>query len=807
MKNNLLIWIFAVLILVAMPIHASFVSEWKTTTTNQNIHLPLISSGTYDFNITWGDGTLIEHVTSYNSANATHTYAVAGFYNVTITGTITGFEFNNAGNKNEIYWVHNWSNLRFTNTGNYFNGCSHLNIDANDSMNLTGLNSLTNTFYNSDLTIFRNADKIDTSSIVLFNNLFAYSNFNSNISNWDTHNAQQLAGVFASTPFNYSINDWDISHVWTFYGMFENAPYNYALDKWTQFSTSHDVYLTNMFKNSKFNQPIQTWDFSHVSELAGMFQNNKKFNQNLSDIDVSHCSNFYRMFDSSNFNNEVWNWNLTGATKTYYMFYNAYYFDDNSISSWDMSTIQDMSYMFEGVHEYTTLNLHDWNVKSVTNTEYMFYGILQLHENLTTWNTSKLKNARYMFRGIVQQTWIDVSTWDTHNLQDTTQMFVGNYFLNNPQFNDWNTTNLKHVDSMFSSSNLKSRLDNWDIHNLTTATYFIWTGNYPTENYNLLLINWSRQDVKTGVTIKIGSQVSSLLANESKYYLINNKSWVIEDSGYKYTLTFAFNNLNSSWLTIGNHKRFGYCEHNNDDNLVIMTNTTLMQPLIYSNGSVIVTLNTTDIFNNVSWVINCSDSHNSAEFVFNNPFDLQRPNSTNNQGYSYANNSIMKINLTDNYKLHSFKIQCDDGFNFSIVLDNSTYNFTRAISINQSCRYNFTDTASNFKSLAYNYSFLIHATNTTNSTTSNTISTNSCPQTLTMALMFVLVYGLAVWLILIGFGYFGYQNSVFGIIGSVVWLFASFAVTGCNMMIGYALVLGGVTWLAIFSINIWKFKV
>jgi len=806
MKKLNLIWIFVFMVLVAVPIHASFISEWRTTSTNQIIQLPLISSGTYDFNISWGDSTPIEHVSSYNSANATHNYSNIGCYNVTINGTITGFEFNNAGNKNDIYWVHEWGSLRFTDTSYYFYGCSHLNIDANDTMNISGLTSLVYGFYNTDLTTFRNADKIDTHSISMFNNLFTYSNFNENISDWNTANAQQFTGLFSHTPFNYSVNDWSVNKVWSFYAMFESCSYDYPLNKWTTFSNSHYVDLTNMFKNGKFNQPIQNWDFSNVLLMAGMFQNNKRFNQNLSNIDTSYCSNFYRMFSDSNFNSEVWNWNLTGATKTYYMFYNDYYFNNKSISSWDMRTITDMTYMFYANHNLNNLNLHDWNIESVTDTSYMFYGIMDLHENLTTWNTTNLKKTTQMFRGIVNNVWVDVSGWDTHNLQDTSYMFYDNHFINNPQFNSWNTTNLKNINYMFSGSNVQSRFDNWDIHNLTTATNFIWSGSYPSANYDSLLINWSNQDVKTGVDMDIESYVDTIQANNSKAFLINNKSWTIDDKGYKWILSFSLDNLNSSWLNLANHKRFGFCSHNNNNSLVIETNSTLMSALIYNNGSVIITLNTTQVFNNISWVVNCSDTHNTAWFSFNNGFDLMLPNSTTNQGSSYANESLMIINLSDNYKLKTFKISCVDGFNFSKDLDNSNYTFNRTITTNQSCYYNFTDTANNFKSLLYNYSFLVHNSNLTNSTT-NSITTNTCPQTLTMSIMFVLVYGLAVWLMLIGFGYFGYQNSVFGIIGSIVWLFASFSLIGCNLMIGYSLILGGIVWLAIFSINIWKFKV
>jgi hypothetical protein len=66
--------------LISMDISVnSFVSRWDTTLdgssgTNQ-ISLPLQSSGTYDFNVYWGDETS-DYITVWNQPEVTHTYNI-----------------------------------------------------------------------------------------------------------------------------------------------------------------------------------------------------------------------------------------------------------------------------------------------------------------------------------------------------------------------------------------------------------------------------------------------------------------------------------------------------------------------------------------------------------------------------------------------------------------------------------------------------------------------------------------------------------------------------------------------------------
>lgn len=108
-----------------------FVSTWETSntsagsSTSTQVKLPLESSGTYNFNVDWGDGS-DDDITVWNQAETTHTYASAGEYEITITGTISGWRFANTGDRLKLLTITSAPNLIIGNNNGYFYGCANL---------------------------------------------------------------------------------------------------------------------------------------------------------------------------------------------------------------------------------------------------------------------------------------------------------------------------------------------------------------------------------------------------------------------------------------------------------------------------------------------------------------------------------------------------------------------------------------------------------------------------------------------------------------------------------------------------------
>ena len=62
------------------------------------------------------------------------------------------------------------------------------------------------------------------SEITNMGNIFCFSNFNSNIENWDVSNVINMNGMFYDTEqFNQNISSWNTKNVTTMYYMFNNA--------------------------------------------------------------------------------------------------------------------------------------------------------------------------------------------------------------------------------------------------------------------------------------------------------------------------------------------------------------------------------------------------------------------------------------------------------------------------------------------------------------------------------------------------------------------------------------------------------
>ena len=294
----------------------SFVTTWETTTPSETITLPLVSGGTYNFTVKWGDGT-IDTITAYNQAEVTHTYATAGTYTVTIAGTIEGWVFNNGGDKTKIQTIESYGSLVIT-TGQAFFGCSNLTSTATD------------------------APTISTTS--LFSTFRGCTNFNSAIGNWDVSGVTTINSMFRdASSFNQDISSWDVSGATNMGGMFYNA--------------------------TSFNQDISGFNVSSVTDMNNMFNGATSFNQDIGSWDVSSATDTTAMFRSaSSFNQDISNWDVSGVTNMSQMFLGATSFNQD-IGNWDVSSVTNVNNMLQSVSGMSVANLgrvKDWTITALT---------------------------------------------------------------------------------------------------------------------------------------------------------------------------------------------------------------------------------------------------------------------------------------------------------------------------------------------------------------------------------------------------------------------------------------------------------
>ena len=128
---------------------------------------------------------------------------------------------------------------------------------------------------------------------------------------------------------------------------------------------------------SKYEEHIQANDIctTNVTNMKGIFNNRILFNQPLDSWDTSSVTDMSGMFVATQFNQDI--------------------------SSWNTSRVTDMSSMFSGAKEFNQA-LDSWDISNVTDMSGMFKDAENFNQPLDSWDTSNVKDMREMFKGAIQ---------------------------------------------------------------------------------------------------------------------------------------------------------------------------------------------------------------------------------------------------------------------------------------------------------------------------------------------------------------------------------------------------------------------
>jgi surface protein len=318
------------------------------STASDQFKLPLVSSLTLNAVVDWGDGSS-DTITVFNQAETTHTYASSGTYTVSITGDLSGWKFNNAGDKLKILNIASWGALNVSVDYGFY-GCTNLTCSAIDAPEIT--------------------------STSLEGYFRSCTNFNGAIGNWNISSVNTLLAMFLfADNFNQNIGSWNVGNVNNFGFMFYVAlSFNNGgssdINNWTIKNTG-SVDMTFMFRESPFNQNIGSWNTSAVTNMANMFQSATAFNQNIGSWDTSSVTNMSAMFAFAGaFNQDIGSWDVSNVTLMPTMFRLASAFNQD-IGNWDISNVTDFN-LFMGnktAADYSAANLdsiyNGWSSRSV----------------------------------------------------------------------------------------------------------------------------------------------------------------------------------------------------------------------------------------------------------------------------------------------------------------------------------------------------------------------------------------------------------------------------------------------------------
>ena len=230
----------------------------------------------------------------------------------------------------------------------------------------------------------------------------------------------------------------------------------------------HTTIMSRMFYNAtSFNQPLEKWDTSNVTNMRGMFGEATSFNQPLEKWNTSNVTNMGAMFaKATSFNQPLEKWNTSNVTDMSMMFDEATSFNQ-PLEKWNTSNVTDMSIMFAEAASFNQ-PLEEWNTSNVTDMAGIFLKATSFNQPLEKWNTGNVTNMGAMFDEATSFNQ-PLEKWDTSNVTDMSGMFWGAELFNQP-LEKWNTSHVTNMSVMFADAkSFNQSLEKWDV---SEVTYF-----------------------------------------------------------------------------------------------------------------------------------------------------------------------------------------------------------------------------------------------------------------------------------------------------------------------------------------------
>jgi surface protein len=226
--------------------NSAFEFVMRTTGANETITLP--ATGTNNFDVDWGDGSAIETVTT---ASPTHQYASAGDYEISITGTMPLFAFNNGGDRLKLISVSNLGDTGLAgNMFGAFRGCSSMTSFVCGDCDTSSITNVEYFFQGCSGATIIDVSALNISSVASLGRMFEGCTLveSLDLSSFDTALVTDLYGMFNGCQ---SLNSIDLS----------------------SFDTSAVATMTLMFGNclALINLDVSSFSFAAATDLSYMF--------------------------------------------------------------------------------------------------------------------------------------------------------------------------------------------------------------------------------------------------------------------------------------------------------------------------------------------------------------------------------------------------------------------------------------------------------------------------------------------------------------------------------------------------------
>ena len=451
--------------------------------------------------------------------------------------------------------------------------------------------------FNQPLANWERSTVGNVSTIGNMTNLYAMfqgaSAFNQNIGNWNVTKVTQFAQMFQGSGFNNEgspdINNWVINTTpganVLMNGMFVTTGFNQPLNNW---NTSEVTNMSLMFGQSPFNNGLSSgtpgeliWNTGKVTRMDGMFGTNPRFNCNIGSWNVNACTNFSTMFQEAHaFNNGgsssigTWDINTAADIDMSNMFKSATIFNQD-ISSWNVSKVTSFSSMFHSAPAFTNglnqntnprnprIGINGWDINTtpaaLVNMGNMFNGAVIFNKDISSWNVSKVTNMFGMFLNASAFNQ-PIANWERTDstLANVTSMY--SMFENADSFNqpigNWNVSKVASMVAMFRYNAIFNEpIGNWNVSEVTNMSYMF----EQAAAFNQPLSNWERvSSPDTSTLAKVTNMAYMFSSNPLNQNIGNwNVSNVTNFTGFMQTripANFSTTNLDAiynGWIVNG----------------------------------------------------------------------------------------------------------------------------------------------------------------------------------------------------------------------------------------------------------------
>ena len=426
--------------------------------------------------------------------------------------------------------IRNWNTSGITDMSLLFatwRSGSTLNCEFNDNIENWDVSSVTDMydmFYGAS-SFNQPLNSWDVSSVTDMYDMFAdASSFNQPLNSWDVSSVTDMSYMFlGASSFNQPLNSWDVSSVTDMSFMFYGAcSFNQSLESWRIFTGVENIeslfgYCSWLYDavDEWCDDPIgaearyghiSTWNTSGISKMDSLFSRNSHctiFNENINNWDVSSVTDMYEMFNrASSFNQPLNSWDVSSVTSMSYMILGASSFNQ-PLNSWDVSSVTDMYYMFYGASSFNQ-PLNSWDVSGVWGFSDMFNGAGAFQQCLNSWchdsnaydcnslvaqydsycytnstsNSTSFDSFIHSIYNAVDE-WCDdpigaearyghISTWNTSGIMDMSSLFDARRKSSCASFNEdisgWDVSDVIDMRSMFAGLIFFNQpLDNWHV--------------------------------------------------------------------------------------------------------------------------------------------------------------------------------------------------------------------------------------------------------------------------------------------------------------------------------------------------------